>query len=79
MSEPLEQIIERNREDAGYMVSMDGKEALRGMCMDHITRADTSDNPPRPACTRSLNLTVLLQRDDKRLVICPNYGWEMFV
>jgi hypothetical protein len=78
MSETLEQIIERNREEAGYMVSMDGKEELRGMRMDHITRPDASDNPPCPAYTRSLNLTVLLQRDDKRLVMWLHCGWETY-
>jgi hypothetical protein len=78
MPETLERIIEQNREEAVYMLSMDGKEARRGMCMDHITRPDASDNPSCPACTRSLNLTVLLQRDDKRLVMCPHCGWETY-
>jgi hypothetical protein len=57
---------------------MHGKEALRGMCMDHITRPDASDDPPCPAYTRSLNPAVLLQRDDKRVVMCPHCGWEMY-
>jgi hypothetical protein len=78
MPETLERIIEQNREEAVYMLSMDGKEARRGMCMDHIARPDTSDNPPYPACTRSLSLAVLLQRDDKRLVMCPHCGWETY-
>jgi hypothetical protein len=75
--EALKQPIEWNREEADYLVSMNGKEALRGMCMDHITRPDASDDPPRRACTRSLNSGMLLQPDDKRVVMCPHCGWEM--
>jgi hypothetical protein len=60
------------------MLSMEGKEAHRGLCMDHIARPDASDNPPCPACTRSLSLAVLLERDDKRLVMCPHCGWETY-
>jgi predicted RNA-binding Zn-ribbon protein involved in translation (DUF1610 family) len=78
MSETLARIIERNREEAGYMVSMDGKEARRDMCMDYIARPDATDHPPCPACTSSLCLAVLLQRDDNRLVMCPHCGWETY-
>jgi hypothetical protein len=78
MSETLERIIERNREEAGYMTSMDGKEARGGMCMDHIARPDASDHPPCPACTRSIGLAVPLQGDNKRLVMCPDGGWETY-
>jgi hypothetical protein len=59
------------------MVSMYGKEALRDMCMDYVIRPDPSDSPPCPACTRSLNSPVLLQRNDKHVVMCPSYGWEL--
>jgi hypothetical protein len=75
--EALKQPIEWNGEEAGYMASMYGKDALRGMCMDHITRPDASDDLPCCACTRSLNPAVLLQRDDIRVVICSHCGWEI--
>jgi hypothetical protein len=74
--EALEQLIERNRKEAGYMVSMHG-EALSGMCLDHIIWHDPSDDLLCPACTRSLTSAVLLQRDDERMLICPYCGWEM--
>jgi hypothetical protein len=75
--EALKQSIEWNREEPGYTVNMHEKEALGGMCMRHITRPDASDDPPCPACTRSLDKAVPLQREDEYLVICPHCGWEM--
>jgi hypothetical protein len=75
--EPLKQPIEWNREEASHMVRMHEKAALRGVSMGHITWADASDDPPCPACTRSLNSSVRLQRDDKRVVMCPHCGWEI--
>jgi predicted RNA-binding Zn-ribbon protein involved in translation (DUF1610 family) len=59
------------------MVSTPGRRVLRDMSMEDITPPSQSDDPSCPACTRSLNPALALQRDHERVVICPHCGWEM--
>jgi hypothetical protein len=58
------------------MASIPGRQLLRVMSMEGVTAPSQSNDSPCPACTRCLRLAVLLQHDDKRLVMCPHYGWE---
>jgi len=59
------------------MASTPSRQLLKDISMEDVTALSQSNNPLYPACSRSLSLAVALQRDDKRLVMCPHCGWEM--
>jgi hypothetical protein len=59
------------------MVTPRSSQVLRDMSMEDITPAGPKDDPSCPACTRSLNPALTLQRDYERVVICPHCRWEM--
>jgi hypothetical protein len=61
------------------MLTARSRQVLRDMSMEDITLASPRDDPACPACTRSLDPALALQRDHERLVVCPQCGWEMHV